>query len=694
MIKLVYILLCAAVLSYTTVFTAQAYTLIEQANQFDMLMKQAQSGPVEAQTELGRAYLERKGVPKNPSQADVVVVSKDKQSSDKLDLNNNFVWYLKAAQQGDAGGQNFQGMMYKNGLGVEKDSQQALNWHKKAAGQDSPTAEKIAAAAIKAERAAEPAAETETAQITVEPEPEKAEPAAELQAEAEIEPAAAEVTNEIKTESPLKRQTLPGDDEVAPLIPEDKFFALEPQQGESLLEEYNLDKLQEYAAGADACDEARKWYNEGLNLSDDSVQEAAYYQRAIELCPDFAAAHNRLGEVYKSRGEYESALKEFDQAKKWSLLNEPGIDQRGNRSLLVDQFINQGEIYRMQGRYDLAAENFKRALRINPDSRVAMNQLQYVNKMSGKYDNIILPFLQKISSPIFTRTPGMTLPRGIFSFGFLFRYWQQEADLTEDMFIGEIPDLVQQQLPLERRTEVLQAVLDLRYGLTDNFTIGLFPRWSSIGAKTPDFEESTVTGLGDTNLLTKYQFWATRKTRISLFGLLSIPTGDEDAEGGRFGATIPLGSGSFNFTPGIAFTTVKEYLEAPLTIHSNISYRITNDEVVPDELRCDLAISYPFSPDINSFMELNYRWRNSYIHPQTLTINRDRPPWQGGPVKFETTLKEESGHTLFLSPGFQFIFYKDIRLNVGVQIPLIKPEGGWAEKFVVNFGIRGFWEWW
>ncbi|MGB5882933.1 MAG: tetratricopeptide repeat protein, partial [Desulfobulbales bacterium] len=230
MIKLVYILLCAAVLSYTTVFTAQAYTLLEQANQFDMLMKQAQSGPVEAQTELGRAYLERKGVPKNPSQADVVVVSKDKQSSDKLDLNNNFVWYLKAAQQGDAGGQNFQGMIYENGLGVEKDSQQALNWHKKAAGQDSPTAEKIAAAAIKAERAAEPqavaeiepaepAAETETAEIKAESEPEKAEPAAELQAEAEIEPAAAEVTKEIKTENPLKRQTLPGDEEVAPLIP-------------------------------------------------------------------------------------------------------------------------------------------------------------------------------------------------------------------------------------------------------------------------------------------------------------------------------------------------------------------------------------------------------------------------------------------------------------------------------------------
>jgi Putative MetA-pathway of phenol degradation/Tetratricopeptide repeat len=462
--------------------------------------------------------------------------------------------------------------------------------------------------------------------------------------------------------------------------------------GEIAAEEATIEPEPENAAGADACDEALKWYNDGLNLSDDSAREADYYQRAIELCPDFSAAHYRLGEVYKSRGEYESALKEFDQAKKWSLLNEPGLDQRGNRSLLVDQFIKQGEIYRMQGRYDLAAGQFERALRINPDSRVAMNQLQYVNKMSGRYDNLVLPLLQKISSPIFTRTPGMTLPRGIFSAGFLVRWWEQEATLTQDMFIEEIPDLGRS-LPFKRKTDVLQWVLDLRYGLTDNISIGLFPRWSIIWANMSldSSARDKASGLGDTIVMAKFQFWATRKTRISLYHLYSIPTGDEDKKAGRFGAKIPLGSGSFNFTPGIAITTEKEYLEAPLAIHSNISYRFTNGEVIGDELRCDLAITYPFSPDINSTMELNYRWRDTFIHPQTFITNRGSP---GGAMLFDATVKEKSGYALFLSPGFQFTFPKDIRLNVGVQIPLIKPEGGWAEKFVVNFGLKGFWDWW
>jgi len=603
LIKLVYLLLCcAAVLSNTKVFAGQAYTLLEQANQFDMLMKLAQSGSVETAVESIVPAVPAEETAEEEAAIEPIVPA---EPAEETAAEEAAIEPIVPAE----------------------------------------TAEETAAdeAAIETTFPAEPVDEIVVEELATEPEPEMAEEGTlELQVEAEIEP-----------------------------VPEN-------------------------AAGADACDEARNWYNEGLNLFDNSEQEVAYYQRAIELCPDFSAAHNRLGEVYKSRGEYESALEEFNQAKKWSLLHEPGLDHRGNRSLLVDQFINQGKIYRMQGRYDLAAEQFKRALMINPDSRVAMNQLQYVNKMSGKYDNILLPFLSSISSPIFTRTPGTALPKGVFSFGFRVLYWVQEADLTEDMIIGGLPDDITmgRPFPIGRHTHVLQSVLDLRYGLTDNITIGLFPRYSAIWANpTPDpSAHYRVNGIGDTNLLIKYQFWATRKTRISLFHLLSIPTGDEDAEAGPFGTIVPLGSGSFNFTPGIAFTTVKEYLAAPLTIHSNISYRFTNGEVVPDELRCDLAVSYPFSPGINSFMELNYRWRDTFEYPQTLTVIRDSPMFER--EQFDIFIKEESGHTLFLSPGFQFILPRDIRLNVGVQIPVIKPEGGWAEKYVFNFGLRGFWDWW
>ena len=94
---------------------------------------------------------------------------------------------------------------------------------------------------------------------------------------------------------------------------------------------------------ADDCEEGRKWYQEGLALSDDSEREASYYQKAVELCPGYFEAHNKLGEVYKGWGEYELALEEFRQA--------------GRNPSFAEPHHNRGEIYRMQGRYDLAGKN-------------------------------------------------------------------------------------------------------------------------------------------------------------------------------------------------------------------------------------------------------------------------------------------------------------------------------------------------
>ena len=149
---------------------------------------------------------------------------------------------------------------------------------------------------------------------------------------------------------------------------------------------------------ADDCDEARKWYNEGLALSDNSEREASYYQMAIELCPDYFEAHNKLGEVYKSWGEYELAIREF---------------RRACRSLLfVEPHNNLGEIYRMQGRYDLAAEEFIKAIRMKPDFREAENNLKYVHKRLGKYDFVIEAPPEPIPTSVFTRMPGMALSKG------------------------------------------------------------------------------------------------------------------------------------------------------------------------------------------------------------------------------------------------------------------------------------------
>jgi len=418
---------------------------------------------------------------------------------------------------------------------------------------------------------------------------------------------------------------------------------------------------------ADDCDEARKWFNEGLALSDNSEREASYYQKAIELCPDYFEAHNKLGEVYKSWGAYELAVKEFEQA---------------SRSLsFAEPHNNLGEIYRMQGRYDLAAEEFSKAIRIKPDLREAKNHLKYVHKRLGKYD-LVVP--EPISTALFTRIPGMTLPKGTFLADFQYRYWRQEAGLITGApltwSIGK------------RETDVHAWILGLRYGLTNNLTIGLIPKFFLKTAHIPivapwGFEaEPEVSGFGDTVFMTKYRLWGKRRTGFSAFHLLSIPTGDEVAEGEdqRVVRRIPLGSGSYDFTPGIAFTAETE----PVTIHANVWYVITSGRQSGDEFHCDLAVAFPQFHDIlMPSMELNYRWADTATTRQVFQVALGYP---GEPIPYETTVTEKGGHALFLSPGVQVSLTKGLKAELGAQFPLIPPEEGWVEKIVLHVALMKY----
>jgi hypothetical protein len=236
----------------------------------------------------------------------------------------------------------------------------------------------------------------------------------------------------------------------------------------------------------------------------------------------------------------------------------------------------------------------------------------------------------------------------------------------------------------------------IRYGLTNNLTIGLIPKYFSRTANVSipvvgvDVEPG-VRGFGDTVFLTKYRLWGKRRAHLSAFHLLSIPTGDEDAEGEDKGVMrrIPLGSGNFDFTPGLAFTTVME----PLTIHANIWYVIAGGEFARqagDEFRCDLALTWPpvldrYSPSL----ELNYRWQDS-VRKEALFSTQFLSPLAPRPVTQETMLTEAGGHTLFLSPGARVLLTKWLKAEIGIQIPIVTPDDGWAEGIVFHLGLTRF----
>lgn len=56
---------------------------------------------------------------------------------------------------------------------------------------------------------------------------------------------------------------------------------------------------------------ALQWFEKGRSLDNDSDEEIGYYKKTIELDPDFAPAHFRLGAIYFRQADYDLADQEF-----------------------------------------------------------------------------------------------------------------------------------------------------------------------------------------------------------------------------------------------------------------------------------------------------------------------------------------------------------------------------------------------
>ena len=63
---------------------------------------------------------------------------------------------------------------------------------------------------------------------------------------------------------------------------------------------------------------AAEWFEKGKSLNDDSDLEIQHYQKALDLDPEFAPAHFRLGAIYYRRGEYDPAEHEFARFLKYA----------------------------------------------------------------------------------------------------------------------------------------------------------------------------------------------------------------------------------------------------------------------------------------------------------------------------------------------------------------------------------------
>ncbi len=441
---------------------------------------------------------------------------------------------------------------------------------------------------------------------------------------------------------------------------------------------------------ADSCDSAWLLMNKGIALSDDSDQEAMYYQEAAALCPDLFEDRVRLGRVYKNQGKLDQAATVLRDTITAILSSDFFMTRPGSKQILIDAMLSLGEVYRLQGRLDLAEQQYSKVLVMFPDSTVAQNQMEYVYKRLHKFDAVPAPRYNLLTNPTFTRISGFCLPKGKFLIDTQYRFWIQDAPLSPDQFETDLPLIP----PEERTADIHMWAAGVRYGITDKFSVGVVAKYFSrkVQLKSQlfwgmgsDIVNLRVSGFGDTVIMLKYHLWGMRKRHLSIYNLLSIPTGNDDAtdSDGFIKRKIPLGSGSFDNTPGIAFTADFD----PLITNINVSYRITNGENVGDEFNMGLALSYPYKHTVFASLELGYRWRDDVRIKQYVQSYIYRPDMRGGMVSEQAWMTEKGGSTFFIEPGVQLMVGRGVKFEVGVKVPVIKPDKGWIEDFVLLAGI-------
>jgi len=140
--------------------------------------------------------------------------------------------------------------------------------------------------------------------------------------------------------------------------------------------EKRLDKIDERLAGSSssANDASRKkaeeFYQTGLRLlrANQVTDAISAWEKAVEIYPDYAAAHFQLGLTFKKTGDRFKGRKETDNAKKayaMAIIHYNKVVQLTPKDASV--YNNLANVYYSLADYDTAIEGYKRAIAIKSD---------------------------------------------------------------------------------------------------------------------------------------------------------------------------------------------------------------------------------------------------------------------------------------------------------------------------------------
>jgi outer membrane protein OmpA-like peptidoglycan-associated protein len=111
-----------------------------------------------------------------------------------------------------------------------------------------------------------------------------------------------------------------------------------------------------------SCTQARDLYKEALAAQNNSGK-IRIYQKVIELCPNYAEAHNNLADAYEKAGYIDKAEKEYKEA----LRIKPD---------LASAYLSLGDLNYQKEDYAGAVQFYEKGLALHPQDELAIRNLQ------------------------------------------------------------------------------------------------------------------------------------------------------------------------------------------------------------------------------------------------------------------------------------------------------------------------------
>jgi hypothetical protein len=229
--------------------------------------------------------------------------------------------------------------------------------------------------------------------------------------------------------------------------------------------------------------------------------------------------------------------------------------------------------------------------------------------------------------------------------------------------------------PMDRKMTMVAVPTTVVYGVTP-----LFTAMATVPYISKDLDLTTATGrirrgdaaIGDVMLVGKYRVWTldepnARTWRLSVLGGASLPTGPDDAADamGRLPRTLQVGTGTLDPLAGLSFTRWTPFW----SVSGDAIYRHGGEDEeydFADSFRYDFALERAIWP-----RELPEEGLPDYLYA-ILELNGE----VSGRDRFQAVEQGSTGgHTLYLSPGLQYITAR-YAVEAGVQIPVMTRMHG------------------